>query len=44
MMSLVIRTKKSFNNLIKQNQKLGSDSVLKQSMTVSSVQSSASIV
>ena len=38
MRSLEIRTQIIFNNLIKQNQKLGSDSVLQQSTTVSSVQ------
>ena len=38
MMSLEIRTQRIFDNLIKQNQKLGSDFVLKQTMTVSSVQ------
>ena len=32
------RTQRIFNNLIKQNQKMGSDSVLKQSTTVPSVQ------
>ena len=35
---LEIRTQRIFNNWIKQNQKLGSDSVLQQSMTVSRVQ------
>ena len=39
-----IRTQIIFNNLIKQNQKLSSDSVLKQKMTVYSVQSPVSKV
>ena len=39
MRSFEIRTQRIFNNLIKQNQKLVSDSVLKQTVTVSSVQS-----
>ena len=34
---LEIRTQRIFNNLIEQNQKLGSDSVLQQSVTVSRV-------
>ena len=38
MRSLEIRTQRIFNNLIKQNQKLDSDSVLKESTTVPSVQ------
>ena len=42
--SLEIRTQRIFNNLIKQRQKLDSDSVLEQSTTVSSVQSPASSV
>ena len=37
--SLEICTQRIFNHLIKQNRKLGSDSVLQQSMTVSMVQS-----
>ena len=44
MRSLEILTQRIFNNLIKQNQKLESDSVLKQSTTVSSVQSPGSKV
>ena len=44
MRSLEICTQKIFNNLIKQNQKVGSDSVLKQSTTESSVQCPASSV
>ena len=44
MTSLEICTQKIFNNLIKQNQKVGSDSVLKQSTTESSVQRPASSV
>ena len=44
MRSLEICTQKIFNNLIKQNQKVGSDSVLKQSTTESSVQRPASSV
>ena len=51
MRSLEIRTERIFNNLIKQNQKLAADFVLKQSKIVSSslspassVQSSVSIV
>ena len=42
--SLEIRAKRIFNNSIKQNQKLGSDSVLNQSTTVFSIQSPASSV
>ena len=41
MRSLEIRIQRIFNDLIKQNQKLGSDSVLRQSATVSSVQNVA---
>ena len=41
MMPLEICTQRLFNNLIKQNQKLGSDSVLNQSTTMSSVQKPA---
>ena len=41
MTSLEIRIQRIFNDLIKQNQKLGSDSVLRQSTTVSSVQNVA---
>ena len=44
MRSLEIRTQRIFNNLIKQSQKLGSDSVLKETITMSSVQSPASKV
>ena len=44
MRSLEIRTQRIFNNLIKQNQKLASDFVLKMSTIVSSVQSPASRV
>ena len=44
MRSLEILTQRIFNNLIKQNQKLESDSVLKQSTTVSSVNSPGSKV
>ena len=44
MRSLEIRTQRIFNNLIQQNQKLGSDSVLQQSSTMSSVQGPASRV
>ena len=44
MRSLEIRNQRIFNNLIKQNQKLDSDSALKQLTTVSSVKSSASKV
>ena len=40
--SLQIRTQRIFNNLIKQNQKVSSDSVLKKSTTVSSFQNPAS--
>ena len=36
MRSLKIRTRRIFDSLIKQNQKLGSESVLKQARTVSS--------
>ena len=36
---LEIRTQRIFSNIIKQNQKLGSDSLLKQTMTLSSLQS-----
>ena len=43
-MSLEIRTQRIFNSLIKQNQKLASDFVLKQSTIVSSAQSPASKV
>ena len=39
MRSLEIRTERIFNNLIKQNQKLAADFVLKQSKIVSSAQS-----
>ena len=39
MWSLEIRTQRIFNNLIKQNQKLASDFVLKQSKIMSSAQS-----
>ena len=39
--SLEISTQRGFNNLIKQNQKQDSDSVKKQSTTVSIVQSPA---
>ena len=42
MRSLEIRTQRIFNNLIKQNQKLASDFVLKQSNIVSSAQTPAS--
>ena len=42
MRSLEIRTQRIFNNLIQQNQKLGSDSVLQQSSTMSSAQGPAS--
>ena len=41
---LEIRTQRIFNNLIKQNQKLASDFVLKQSTIVSSAKSAASKV
>ena len=44
MRSLEILTQRIFNNLIKENQKLESDSVLKQSTIVSSVQSPGSKV
>ena len=44
MRSLEIRTQRIFNNLIKQNQKLASDFVLKQSTIVSSAQRPASRV
>ena len=44
MRSLEIRIQRIFNNLIKQNQKLGSNTVLKQSTIVSSVQSPAAQV
>ena len=44
MRSLEIRTERIFNNLIKQNQKLAADFVLKQSKIVSSAQSSTSSV
>ena len=44
MRSLEIRIQRIFNNLIKQNQKLGSNTVLKQSTIVSSVQSTAAQV
>ena len=44
MRSLEVCTQKIFNNLIKQNQKVGSDSVLKQSTAESSVQCPASSV
>ena len=42
MRSLEIPTQRIFNNLIKQNQKLAFDFVLKQSTIVSSAQSQAS--
>ena len=44
MRSLEIRTERIFNNLIKQNQKLAADFVLKQSKIVSSALSPASSV
>ena len=44
MRSLEIRTQRIFNNLIKQNQKLASDFVLKQSEIVSSAQSPTSSI
>ena len=44
MRSLEIRIQRIFNNLIKKNKKLDSDFVLKQSKTMSSVQSPASKV
>ena len=44
MRSLEIRTQRIFNNLIKQNQKLAADFVLKQSKIVSSAQSPTSSV
>ena len=44
MRSLEIRTERIFNNLIKQNQKLAADFVLKQSKIVSSAQSPTSSV
>ena len=44
MTSLKIPTQRIFNNLIKQNQKLSSDSVLNQSTTVSGVQSPESSI
>ena len=44
MRSSEIRTKRIFNNLIKQNQKLAADFVLKQSKIVSSAQSPMSSV
>ena len=44
MMSLEIHIQRIFNNSIKQNQQLGSDSVLKQSKAVSSVHSPASSI
>ena len=44
MRSLEIRTERIFNNLIKQNQKLAADFVLKQSKIVSSAQSPMSSV
>ena len=44
MRSLEIRTERIFNNLIKENQKLAADFVLKQSKSVSSAQSPMSSV
>ena len=44
MRSLEIQTERIFNNLIKQNQKLAADFILKQSKIVSNVQSSTSSV
>ena len=44
MRSLVIRTERIFNNLIKQDQKLAANFVLKQSKIVSSAQSPTSSV
>ena len=41
MRSLEIQTQRIFNNLIKQNKKLASDFILKQSTIVSSAQSPA---
>ena len=43
MRSLEIRTQRILNNLIRQNQKLGCDSVLRQSTTASRVQSQVSV-